>query len=138
MTFRKTILGIVFCLLSAVAVADNVYDIRPVPQQQERLQGVATLAGQVNVVAGAGIDGYTIDRAKEVLTEHGLTPVVTRKAKKGANVLYLGVNGSKDLADREAQRLGLKRDVFKQPKYDRHALTVRQEGNAAEVLILGE
>ena len=59
MTFRKTILGIVFCLLSAVAVADNVYDIRPVPQQQERLQGVATLAGQVNVVAGAGIDGYT-------------------------------------------------------------------------------
>ena len=138
MTFRKTILGIVFCLLSAVAVADNVYDIRPVPQQQERLQGVATLAGQVNVVAGAGIDGYTIDRAKEVLTEHGLTPVVTRKAKKGANVLYLGVNGSKDLADREAKRLGLKRDVFKQPKYDRHALTVRQEGNAAEVLILGE
>ena len=138
MTFRKTILGIVFCLLSAVAVADNVYDIRPVPQQQERLQGVAALAGQVNVVAGAGIDGYTIDRAKEVLTEHGLTPVVARKAKKGANVLYLGVNGSKDLADREAKRLGLKRDVFKQPKYDRHALTVRQEGNAAEVLILGE
>ncbi len=138
MTLRKNILGLFFCLLSAVAVADNVYDIRPVPQQQERGQGFVAVAGQVTVVAGAGIDSYTIDRAKEVLTEHGLTAVVAKKAQKGTATLYLGINGSNDLADREAKRIGLKREVFGQPKYDRHALTLRQEDGQAEILILGE
>ncbi len=138
MNFRKSILGIVFCLLSAVAAADNVYDIRPVPQQQERLQGTATLAGPVTIVAGKGIDGYTVDRAKEVLAGHGLTPVVARKAAKGKPTLYLGINASGDAADSEGKRIGLKRDVFTQKGYDRHALAVRQNGTAAQVVIVGE
>ena len=127
MTFRKSILGVILCLLSAVAVAGNVYDIRPVPQQQERTDGSARLSGSVTVVAGPAIDAYTLDRAKEVLTEHGLTPVVARKATKGAATLYLGVNATGDAADRAAKRLGLKRDVFNQKGYDRHALAVRQQ-----------
>lgn len=138
MTFHKSILGVIFCLLSAVAVAGNVYDIRPVPQQQERVDGSAKLSGRVTLVAGPAIDAYTVDRAKEVLTEHGLTPVVARKAAKGAATLYLGVNASGDQADREAKRLGVKRDVFGQQGYDRHAIAVRQQGQAAEVVIVGE
>ncbi len=138
MNFRKSILGIVFCLLSAVAVADNVYDIRPVPQQQERLQGNATLTAPITIVAGKGVDHYTIDRAKEVLAEHGLEPVVARKATKGQSVVYLGINASGDQADSEGKRIGLKRDVFSQKGYDRHALAVRQYGTAAKVVIVGE
>ena len=138
MTFRKSILGVILCLLSAVAVAGNVYDIRPVPQQQERTDGSARLSGSVTVVAGPAIDAYTLDRAKEVLTEHGLTPVVARKATKGAATLYLGVNATGDAADRAAKRLGLKRDVFNQKGYDRHALAVRQQAGGAEVVIVGE
>jgi len=138
MTFRKSILGVILCLLSAVAVAGNVYDIRPVPQQQERTDGSARLSGSVTVVAGPAIDAYTLDRAKEVLTEHGLTPVVARKATKGAATLYLGVNATGDAADRAAKRLGLKRDVFNQKGYDRHVLAVRQQAGGAEVVIVGE
>ncbi len=138
MTFRKSISVAILCLLAAVATAGTVYDIRPVPQQQERVDGSATLAGSVTLVAGPAIDAYTVDRAKEVLTEHGLTPVVARKAAKGAPTLYLGVNASGDQADREAKRLGLKRDVFTQKGYDRHAIAVRQQGATAEVVIVGE
>ena len=138
MTFHRTILGVILCLLAAMGTAGNVYDIRPVPQQQERVEGKATLTGRVNVVAGPAIDTYTIDRAKEVLTEHGLTPVVARKAAKGAPVLYLGVNASGDQADREGKRVGLKRDVFAKKGYDRHAIAVRQQGTAANVTIVGE
>ena len=138
MAFHKSILLAVLCLLSVAATADTVYDIRPVPQQQERAEGSATLSGRVTIVAGPAIDTYTVDRAKEVLTEHGLTPVVARKAAKGTSALYLGVNAKGDQADREATRLGLKRDVFGQKGYDRHAIAVRQQGQAAEVVIVGE
>lgn len=138
MAFHKSILLAVLCLLSVAATADTVYDIRPVPQQQERAEGSATLSGRVTIVAGPAIDTYTVDRAKEVLTEHGLTPVVARKAAKGTSALYLGVNAKGDQADREAKRLGLKRDVFGQKGYDRHAIAVRQQGQAAEVVIVGE
>ncbi len=138
MNLHKSILGIAFCLLSTMAMADNVYDIRPVPQLQEQLQGSTTLTGQVTIVAGNGIDSYTLDRAKQVLTEHGITPAVARKAVKGKNTLYLGINASGDLADREGKRIGLKRDVFDTKGYDRHALTVRQNGETAEVVIIGE
>ena len=122
MAFHKSILLAVLCLLSVAATADTVYDIRPVPQQQERAEGSATLAGRVTIVAGPAIDTYTVDRAKEVLTEHGLTPVVARKAAKGMSALYLGVNAKGDQADREATRLGLKRNVFGQKGYDRHEI----------------
>ncbi len=138
MTFHKSILLAVLCLLSAVATADTVYDIRPVPQQQERVEGSATLTSRVTIVAGPAIDTYTVNRAKEVLTGHGLTPVVARKATKGTSTLYLGVNANGDQADREAKRLGLKRDVFGQKGYDRHAIAVRQQGQAADVVIVGE
>ena len=138
MNLNKSILGIAFCLLSTIAMADNVYDIRPVPQLQEQLQGSTVLTGQVTIVAGNGIDSYTLDRAKQVLTEHGITPVVARKAVKGKHTLYLGINASGDLADREGKRIGLKREVFNTKGYDRHALTVRQNGDVAELIILGE
>ena len=138
MTFHKSILLAVLCLLSAVATAGTVYDIRPVPQQQERVEGSATLTSRVTIVAGPAIDTYTVNRAKEVLAGHGLTPVVARKATKGTSTLYLGVNANGDLADREAKRLGLKRDIFGQKGYDRHAIAVRQQGQAAEVVIVGE
>ncbi len=138
MNFRKSIISMALCLLASIAVADNVYDIHPVPQTQVQLQGVASLTGQVNIVAGRGIDSYTLDRAKEVLSEHGITPVIARKAVKGQHTLYLGINGSGDLADREGKRISLQRDVFTQKGYDRHALTVRQNGTASEVVIIGE
>lgn len=140
MMIRKAILHMVLCLLPAMAAADNVYNIHPVPQQQERCEGTATLTGQVTLVAGPRIDAYTIDRAKQVLADHRLTAVAARHPRKGMPTLYLGVQASGDQADREANRLGLKRQVFGLAKYDRHALAVRPASGAAgaEIVILGE
>ncbi len=140
MTIRKTILQALLCLLPAMAAADTVYDIHPVPQQQERRDGNATLTGEVTLVAGPGIDAYTLDRARQVLADHGLQAVSARRPRKGTATLYLGLQASGDQADREATRLALERTVFGQPKYDRHAIAVRPATATAgaEVVILGE
>lgn len=116
----------------------DVYDIWPVPQRQEAAAGVAALPSKAVIVASKGIDSYTVARANQVLAEHEINATVGKKAQKGSAVVYLGVNGSGDNADRLAKQRGLKRDIFSLPKYDRHVVSVRQGKNNAEIVILGE
>jgi hypothetical protein len=134
------LLMLLFMATTAVHAATGVYRIYPVPQQQTADGGgtVKTTAA-ATLIAGKGCDSYTLDRAKEVLTENGITPVLGKKAVKGRMTVMLGINGSGDAADKEAARLGMDRAVFKQPKYDRHALIVGSgsEGNAL-IVIVGE
>ena len=59
-------------------LAANLYNIFPVPQQQIAGSGEAKLTSQATLFAGKGIDAYTVTRAKQVLQEHGITPVVGR------------------------------------------------------------
>ena len=138
---------LVLCLLflfflTAGALAHNTgsaYDIWPVPQQQVVEDGTVPTTAEATLIVGRGCDVYTVNRAKSVLSEHGITPVVGKKAVDGRMTVVLGINGSGDAADKAAASFHLDRSVFAQPKYDRHAIAVvGGKGGKAEVVILGE
>lgn len=139
----KTILCLLLLLLLAIGAKahedGHIYDIWPVPQQQVIEGGSVPTTVQATLIIGRGCDSYTIDRAKNVLSEHGITPVLGKKTVRGRMTVILGINGSGDAADRAAHRIRLSRSVFDLPKYDRHAIAVTagQDGNA-QVLIIGE
>ena len=133
----KIILTLMCCLVAVMAKAD-VYSIWPVPQCQEAAIGVATLPANAVIINGKGIDNYTVARAKQILVEHDITATVGKKAQKGSAIVYLGIYGSGDNADRIAKQRGLKQDIFSLTKYDRHIVSVRQGKDGADIVILGE
>ena len=139
----KTAMCLLLLLLftAEVMARDNTraYDIWPVPQQQVPERGSVPTTATATLIAGKGCDTYTVDRAKSVLQEHGITPVMGKKAVSGRMTVLIGVNGSGDAADKAAARLSLSRDVFGKAKYDRHAIAVSagKDGNA-EIIVLGE
>ena len=136
---------IVTMLMMAVAVlssttmlGEEIYEIYPVPQVQLAGIGQASFTKQVTIVAEKGIDEVTVERAKQVLTEHDLfATVANRPSKKGSNLL-LGINGSGGEADKRYTR------IYSQPfslnnKYDRHILSLtRNKAGYAQVVIVGE
>ena len=115
------------------------YVIYPVPQTQQLTAGTARVAGPVNIVAEPGIDEITVARARQVLADHGIASSVSRKTAAGRTNLLLGLRGSGRIADKTADKQGLDRSVFSQPKYDRHivSLTADKKGRA-QLLVLGE
>ena len=119
--------------------AKQVYQIYPIPQEQHAGVGQAAFSSQVNIVAEPGIDAVTIDRARQVLADHGLDAVVsTRVSSKGSNLL-LGVNGSKGVVDQRVTALRIDRGLFTLAKYDRHILSLTADkAGGAQVVILGE
>ena len=126
-------------LCLAVGLQAQMYEIYPTPHRQAVMSGKAHFSTSVAIVAEAGIDAATVDRAKQVLSEHGLTPVVSSKPLDNQSALILGVAGSKGVADRQADRMKLDRSVFRLDKFDRHILTLSADKNGvAQVLVLGE
>ncbi len=121
----------------AVCLADG-YTIYPVPHQQVKVSGEASFTPTVTVVAEAGIDDVTRQRVADLLAQHQLTAVFATSAKGGQSVIYLGLNGSRGVADRMVSRLRLSRQVFGMQKYDRHLLHLYQQKGRAQVVILGE
>ena len=125
-------------LSSTTMLGEEIYEIYPVPQVQLAGIGQASFTKQVTIVAEKGIDEVTVERAKQVLTEHDLfATVANRPSKKGSNLL-LGINGSGGEADKRYTR------IYSQPfslnnKYDRHILSLtRNEAGYAQVVIVGE
>ena len=114
----RRILSLLLAWVSLALCAQNPYTIYPVPHQQELTGGVANVGKQVVIVAEQGIDAPTIARAMGIVVEHGMKAVVTDRARKGETNLLLGVNGSRGIADKQAGRLKLQREVFGLPKYD--------------------
>ena len=49
----------------------NPYGIYPVPHSTQQEEKTASVTEMVNIIAEEGIDQYTIDRAVQVLEEHG-------------------------------------------------------------------
>lgn len=94
----------------------------------------------VTLVCEEGIDAYTVNRAKQVLTEAGLKVETANEPSANQSNVLVGVKGSKGVADAKAEALGLKMDVFGLAnKYDRHLLSLSDGGNGrADLLILGE
>lgn len=129
------------------AVADDVYTIYPVPQEQVAVSGTAAItADRIQVVLGADIDTYTASRIYNILAERGLA-TDSASLFVGADAvadnyahIYVGVNGSGDAADQSVTSLSLSRDVFDlSDKYDKHILHIAaaSDGNA-EITLLGE
>ena len=136
---RLSILSLILLIVSVAAQAQQQYTIYPVPQSQVLTFGQARLTDKVNIVAEPGIDEATVARAREVLADRGVSSSVSTRAVKGVTNLLLGIQGSGDIADREADRQGLDRSVFLRPKYDRHiiSLTADKKG-VAQFLVVGE
>ena len=131
---------IALCMTSAAAFAAEAYTIYPVPHEQIVTdRQIAAFTKSVNIIAESGIDDITIHRVKQVLSEHGLQPIVAKSAAKSGSNVFLGINGSHGLADRQATMLKVDRKVFGLKKFDRHILSLTaQGGNAAQVVIVGE
>ncbi|MBO4906461.1 MAG: beta-N-acetylglucosaminidase domain-containing protein [Bacteroidaceae bacterium] len=135
---HKLITLLIGIVLGLTTTAQN-YTIYPVPHLQKSMPGTARLEKRVCIVAEAGIDEATIQRAEQVMRDHALQPFRSERICKGCTNLLLGINGSRGIADKEAARMKLCREVFNQPKYDRHivSLTADRQG-AATILVLGE
>lgn len=117
------------------------YTIYPVPQNIIYGTTPLQLTHNVNVIIEQGVDDYTKARLHEVLTEeNGVTFTFSNKAKAGVSNIWLGINGSKGKADKKAKSVDANREVFSvQDKYDRHILSVRNNGKGiADVIIVGE
>lgn len=138
----KTLLVLCAAMLCAGASAQlpkKVYDIHPVPQQQFAVNGVCDFNHTVYVIAEKGIDDATLKRAKQVLEEAKCEVVFAKKPKSGFAAIYLGVNGSKGVADKLATKRKLNRSLFSNDKFDRHIFSLGSDGKGrASLLILGE
>ena len=115
--------------------SDQSYNIYPVPQSVVITPSQTAFTQQVTIIAENGIDEVTISRATQILGKERVT--VSSRPGSGSN-LYLGINASKETADRKAQSLKLDRTVFSLDKSDKHILSLFSEGGNAQVLILGE
>lgn len=122
-----------------LAIADNVYSIYPIPQEQVAVTGNASISSKVNLVVEAGIDDVTRKRATDILTQNGIQVVISDKEDASMSNIYLGINGSKGAGDALATSLQLKRDVFTQAnKFDRHCVSLTSRNGQAQILVLGE
>lgn len=136
---QRTLFALLLILfLSGNVWAQGFYTIYPTPHKQSNSSGKVSFTTTVSVVAEEGIDGYTRDRLKQILQEHGLNASFDQKAQADLSTIYLGINGSKGQADRKASSLRLKRDIFKLQKYDRHVVSLSSAKGKAQLVVLGE
>ena len=138
---KKTILRLALCCLgtcsSLTVLADSVYQIHPIPHQQQAVGGTTKIpAGKIQVICGDHIDSYTKARLKNILSEHNLISdsdeIFATAPSEGFVHIFVGVNNSGDKADAKATALKLSRDVFTlQNKYDKHLLSLQDAGGLA-------
>lgn len=136
---KKTfILGIMaFC---ASFTMNAQYTIYPIPHEQTAGTGTVGFTSEVTVVCESGIDSYTKARAEQVFKEHGITVTFADEASTTNANVYLGVNGSNGTACNMLKQLSIDTSVFdKEGKYDRHIVSLTDEGNGrAQLVIVGE
>ena len=125
--------------VSQISIAEDLYTIYPIPQQQVAQKGTARLTSEINVVIENGIDEATKNRLIDVLTQQQLKAVFSTSASTTNSNLFIGINGSKGVADLLATSENLNRDVFqKKNKFDRHCVVLSEKNGLAQILILGE
>lgn len=71
-TFLKVGIAAIALGFSQLAIADNIYTIYPIPQQQISVEGTAKVTPSVNVILEKGIDEATRNRIADVLKQHNL------------------------------------------------------------------
>ena len=127
----------------AMLGATEVYNIYPVPHKQEMNPGTASFSQRVLIFPQDGIDIATINRAKQILSDHGLVPVVIMAGTPPHNCpsfVHLSVNNPKEkIGDEHDAVLRVDRSIFNLPKYDRHILNLKSDSKGqANVAIIGE
>lgn len=136
---KKLFLLIAVIVVAITCSAQDLYNIYPIPHNQVATGGYASFTREVTIVADQAVDQVTIDRAKQVLSEHGLVPVMEKNAAKGSSNLLLGVNGTHGAASKRLAELKINLDVLaKAKKYDRHILSLTSLKSMAQVVIVGE
>lgn len=136
---RLIFLSIFFCITGILVYAQQCYEIYPVPQKQQSIPGQVRFTDSVNIVVESGIDEATVKRARQILTEKGLSPCISQHLNKGKSNLLLGIQNSGNIADRKAVLHGLDYSIFNQPKYDRHIVNLTADDKGcAQLLIVGE
>ena len=135
-----SVLAVMLFAFHAALAAGGPFTIYPVPQKQTALTGTATFTPQVTIIAEQGIDQTTIDRAKSVFSQHGITADVADVASETNANVYVGIAGSNGVVDQKATAVGVSRDVFSvEGKYDRHVLHLANGANGkAELVVLGQ
>ena len=126
----------------AILGASEVYNIYPVPHEQVRNPGTASFSQRVFIFPQYGIDIATINRAKQILSDHGLVPVVIDVGTPNncPSFVHLSVNNPKEkIGDEHDAVLRVDRSIFNLPKYDRHILNLKSDSKGqANVAIIGE
>ena len=135
-----------FFLLSALLsctgtwAQGNPYDIYPVPHSTVTTGQTALVTEVVNIIADDGIDQYTLDRAAQVLEEHGKevsSQTPSDSPLKGENRKAFPLGGG---LEGSLLYLAVDESLAAPGKYDRHNIIIkRQEGSElAEIIITGE
>ena len=116
--FKMGITTMALCM-SQLAFADGIYTIYPIPQQQQQLKGSAQLTAKVNVILESGIDEATKNRLIDILSQHQVEATISETTSSTLSNIYLGINGSGEVADLMGTTENLDRKVFeKKNKFD--------------------
>ena len=122
--------------------AAEPYTIYPIPHKQVMNPGTASFSQRVFIFPQYGIDIATINRAKQILSDHGLVPVVIDAGTPNncPSFVHLSVNNPKEkIGDEHHAVLRVDRSIFNLPKYDRHILNLKSDSKGqANVAIIGE
>ena len=122
--------------------ATEPYTIYPIPHKQVMNPGTASFSQEVFIFPQDGIDIATINRAKQILSDHGLVPVVIDVGTPNncPSFVHLSVNNPKEkIGDEHHAVLRVDRSIFNLPKYDRHILNLKSDSKGqANVAIIGE
>ena len=122
--------------------AAEPYTIYPIPHKQVMNPGTASFSQEVFIFPQDGIDIATINRAKQILSDHGLVPVVIDVGTPNncPSFVHLSVNNPKEkIGDEHHAVLRVDRSIFNLPKYDRHILNLKSDRKGqANVAIIGE
>ncbi|MBO4692151.1 MAG: beta-N-acetylglucosaminidase domain-containing protein [Bacteroidales bacterium] len=116
------------------------YNIYPKVKEQLVIDINVSFSEKVFIYAEKGIDDVTIERARQILSEHGLKPEVAKgNINSGCSGIFLGINSSHGVADRNLFNYPplSDRSVFNLDKYDRHILSFVPD-KFAQVVIVGE
>ena len=99
------------------------YTIYPVPQKMQATEGTAQFSDKVCLVCDEGIDAATIERAQQVLADHGLQGSLTSGQEQCTSLIRLKIDPS----------------VAVSKKFDAHTLTLAAMSNGmVELTITGQ
>ncbi|MBP5229021.1 MAG: beta-N-acetylglucosaminidase domain-containing protein [Bacteroidales bacterium] len=127
-------------MLMAGSVSFAQYNIYPKVKEQLVIDINVSFSEKVFIYAEKGIDDVTVERARQILSEHGLKPEVAKgNLNSGCSGIFLGINSSHGVADRNLFNYPplSDRSVFNLDKYDRHILSFVPD-KFAQVVIVGE